>query len=85
MAGYPYLKGNRNVRSDMGFFLESVDLYLVSTFGSRNGQNKQGTCQGCFCKKVVRPWGPFGCPLRLESSWRGFHDMTYFGPGYSIF
>ena len=28
----PPLKGNRKERSNMGFFFESVDLYLVSTF-----------------------------------------------------
>ena len=58
-------KGNRNVKSDMGFCIESVDLYLVSTFGL---QVDSCTCQGYhFCKVLVRPQGPFGCPLKLQS------------------
>ncbi len=44
------LKGNQKVRSRMWFFIESVDLYLVSTFAfddhGKNGQTEQGTCRG---------------------------------------
>ncbi len=69
------LKGNCKVRSDLGFFFESVDLSLMNILGPQVDSSylllemvkikRVHVRDVISVKKVVRHWGHFCCPLRI--------------------